>query len=214
MAPVSHVQEELPPAVVYGINRFMKTTDDLARIRFTTANFPSLQGLRQVALGAMLLIAIPIGGLENIWLFTLLIVLLGVVWWRIGAYYDHRFGRVAVPKLLWAWPGSDSLLKRTAFIAIVIVISAVAMKIFHLFILTPGWFLGIFFAGWTLEARRWYYLPFSAAFFALEILNRSHGVPLQLIEIWLTPFAFIITGIADHLLLVRSLPGVPANGNA
>ena len=58
---------------VYGINWFMNTTLRLDRLRFATSNFFNLQGLRQVALGVMLLVAIPLGGLENIWRFTLLL---------------------------------------------------------------------------------------------------------------------------------------------
>lgn len=192
----------------------MSTTLDLDRIRFATANFLSLQGLRQVALGVMLVVAIPVGGLDNIWVFTLLMVLLGIAWWRIGVYYEHRFGRVAARKPLWAWPGGESLLKRILFTIAVLLLSVVAMKFLGVTILSPGWMLGILFTGWTLEPRRWYYLPFGISFFVLEILNRSHQPHLMLIEIWLMPFAFIITGIADHLLMVRSLPGVSSNGAA
>jgi hypothetical protein len=194
----------------------MNTALDPARLRFATSNFLGLQGLRQVALGVMLLTAIPALALENpwnLWLFVVLIISLGFSWWRIGVYYERRLGRVEVRRPLWAWPGGASLLKRCLFMAAVILLSVVAAKIFNVSVLSPGWLLGILFAGWTLEKWRWYYQPFAAAFFLLEVLKFIPDQKRLLIEAWLVPFVFIITGIADHWLLMRSFPGAPSNGN-
>ncbi len=195
----------------------MNTRIDSARLRFATSNFLSLQGLRQVALGIMLLAAIPALALEspwNLWLFVILMILLGISWWRIGIYYEHRFGHVELRQPLWPWPGGGSLLRRVLFVAAVILLSVVAAKIFNVNVLSPGWGLGILFAGWTLDERRWYYLPFAVTFFLLEILKFAPDPKRLMTEIWLVPFVFIITGTADHLLLVRSLSGASSNGNA
>ncbi|PYX91975.1 MAG: hypothetical protein DMG67_08340 [Acidobacteria bacterium] len=215
-APLLQIQSCIH-GMVYDINRFMNTHIDSARLRFTTSNFLGLQGLRQVALGIMLLAAIPALALKspwNLWLFVVLMVLLGISWWRIGIYYERRFGHVEIRKPLWAWPGGGSLLERSLFGAAVILLSVVAVKIFKVNILSPGWGLGVMFAGWTLEKRRWYYQPFAAVFFLLEIVKFAPDEKRLMIEVWLVPFAFIITGIADHLLLIRSLPGASSNDNA
>src|SRR5215471_12235880 len=70
---------------------------DYDRLRFVTSNFPALQGLRQVALGivlALMILALRLDEPWNLVLFALLMALLGAAWWRIGKYYEHRFGRV------------------------------------------------------------------------------------------------------------------------
>jgi hypothetical protein len=190
----------------------MNETIDPRRLRFVTANFVALQGLRQVALGAVLVLVIFALRLDDPWnvvLFALLMALLGIAWWQIGKYYEHRFGHVEnrVRLRLKGW--------RTLVWIALLIASLVAMLRLNFNILTPGWFLGLLFAGFfAMGNRRWYYLLCALPFFALELFNQPPQALFFTIEIWILPFAFIITGILDHWSLVRLLPGVRANGNA
>jgi hypothetical protein len=196
----------------------MNETVDYKQLRFVASNFLELQGLRQVALGIVLVLMILALRLEEPWslvLFALLMALLGIAWWRIGKYYEHRFGRVenraasyfSRIRNLQGW-------RSLVWIALVMM-SLWATLSLNLNILTPGWFLGLLFAGYfALGNRRWYYLLCALPFFALDLLNRPPQAGILTIEIWILPFAFILTGILDHLLLARLLPGVRANSNA
>jgi hypothetical protein len=190
----------------------MNETIDYRQLRFVTSNFPALQGLRQVALGIVLvlvILALRLGDPWNVVLFALLIALLGIAWWQIGKYYERRFGHVEY-RARFRRPGWRSLV----WIALLI-LSLVAMLKLNLNILSPGWFMGLLFAGFfAMGNRRWYYLLCALAFFALELFNQPPQALFLTIEIWILPFAFIITGVLDHLSLVQMLPGVRANGNA
>lgn len=196
----------------------MNETTDYGRLRFATSNFLALQGLRQVALGIVLVFVIFALRLDepwNLWVFASLLALLGIAWWRIGIYYEHRFGHVEnrAPSY---FSGVTNLLSWRGLVWIVLILmSCASVWIFKAHILSPGWFLGMLFVGFfALGNRRWYYLLCALPFFVLELLNRPPRAGFLVIELWLLPLAFIITGTLDHLLLVRLLPGVRENGDA
>lgn len=195
----------------------METTQELRRLQYATSNFFALQGLRQVAAGIMMLFVIPILSLNapwNAWLFLPLLALLGICWWRIGIYYEHRFGSVKLQTRVWTWPDGGSMLKRGLFWGGVIALYLFAAKALQVN-LSPQWFFGfLFLAFFVIEGRRWYYLPFAVSFFALTAFNPVSHPLLLAASLWLMPVGLIITGILDHRLLVRSLPGVQRNGAA
>jgi hypothetical protein len=81
----------------------------------------------------------------------------------------------------------------------------------------PGLFLGLLFVGsFVTENRPWYYLLYSLPFFVMAGVGRLFHDPTLLLrlQVWLMPVALIITGVLDHLRLVRSFPGVRSNGAA
>lgn len=196
----------------------MNETIDHRRLRFVTSNLVALQGLRQVALGAMLLLVIFALRLHEPWnisLFALLLALLGIAWRLIGKYYERRFGHVEnrAPSYF-SWIRNLQTWRSLVWVALLSMCLA-ATLVFNVNILTPGWFLGLLFAGYfALGYRRWYYLLCALPFFTLELLNRPPQAGVLTIEIWILPLAFILTGILDHLFLGRLLPGAQANGNA
>lgn len=195
----------------------MNATPELRRLRYATSNFFALQGLRQVSAGMMLLFAIPILSLNAPWnasLFLLLLLLLGICWWRIGVYYERRFGHVKIQTRLWTWPDGGSILKRALFWGSVVALYVLTIKVFQIY-LPLEWFFGfLFLAFFLVEGRRWYYLPFAVSFFMLPPFHRASPQDSLRASIWFLPFGLIITGILDHRLLVRSLPGVQTNDAA
>src|SRR6185295_19024486 len=96
-----------------------------------------------------------------------------------------------------------------------ILLSVTAAKMMSVEVLTPEWGLGILFAAFFfLDDRPWYYLPLALVFLVLAVLNRTARSDLMLSVGWIAPWAFIITGMLDHRLLVSSLGGAPSNGDA
>lgn len=191
----------------------MMTT--LRRLRYVTSNYPRLQGLRLVAVGIMMLLAIPVLELDSPWdtgLFAVLTILLGVSLWRIGVYYRRRFGALETrPEQPWVFPVARINLRLVAVLLFVL-IAAFFLK---LKVLSPGWILGLVFAGlWALEERRWYYLLLAVPFVATAVLYRSAPPDLWAKLCWGLPVGLIVGGILDHRYLVRSLPGAQLNGNA
>ena len=78
-------------------------TADLKRIRYVTANFHGLQGLKLVPFGLYLWIdaALTYLGFQNTWFIEhgvstrlVAVVLLALLYWIIAAYYRWAFGQV------------------------------------------------------------------------------------------------------------------------
>lgn len=188
------------------------------RLRYAASRFRTLQGLYQVTVGVMMLFMIPALNLNNawtIWLILLLFILLGIASWRIRIYHERRFGHVEGRTRPGFWASGQPLIRRWLFWFPAILVCVISVKVFNLSIsIIVGSSLGLLFVGlFVTENRPWYYLLFALPFFVLAVLGRPPHCGL-LIEVWLMPVAFIVTGILDHLLLVRSLPGVRSNGAA
>jgi hypothetical protein len=99
--------------MVCGMNRSMAykpvygTQDipDPRRLRYIASHFSQLRGFRQVACGVFLLLVFGAMELDNNWTFGLLALLfiaLGLSFWRLGKYYEQRFGRVEARIAGWA----------------------------------------------------------------------------------------------------------------
>ena len=59
-----------------------------------------------------------------------------------------------------------------------------------------------------------HYLAFVLAFLTLAFWQRNHSIDVISMRNLLLGVCFIVTGILDHLLLVRSLPGLRQERNA
>jgi len=83
--------------------------DDLARIRFVTANYSTLQGLRSLPIGVGLAAAsywssLQQGPSRDLTYPILFAGVCSLAYWMIDRYYARVFGRVKLPRR-W-WPGS------------------------------------------------------------------------------------------------------------
>jgi hypothetical protein len=197
----------------------MSTALNPKRLRYVTSNFRDLQGLHQVALGVMILFWIPVKLHKtwNIWIFgLLLLVLLELCKWRIGIYYENKFGYVDVVPRSPFWKQRLGMVKALFWPLAILLYVAVALSM-NLRLCGLPLLMGVFSLGYFVEDdKRWYYLPFAALFFVLSALNGDfsweHLTPVAWLLVWLTPFAIIVTGILDHRLLVRSLAAAGSNG--
>jgi hypothetical protein len=188
-------------------------TIDSGRLRFAVSNFKQMQGLRQVALGAFVLVVFaPVlrqGDLTYIWI-VLIPALAGLFYAlkRINVYYERRLGHVEET------PPSPARRILTILFSSVIPFGvhpgsltsmAAYMKGF-----SPEWWVGCLFLGVVIMTRRrWYYVPFAALLLALgwwrgstgdiEVMGRIDEALLILL-----PVALVVTGIFDHLYLVHT----------
>src|SRR5439155_10037051 len=102
---------------------------------------------------------------------------------------------------------------QSLFVIVLIVLIVCARFVARLdlyFLLLPV----VFFAGpWHSLGRRWYYLLFVPIFLAVAFWRRSHFIVDNNLDTVLLGLYLIVTGILDHLLLVRSLPGLQYESN-
>jgi len=80
--------------------------DDLARIRFVTANYSALQGLRAVLIGLVMASAaywssLKRGPSRDLTLPMVCAALFALAYWMIDRYYARVFGRVEPPSRRW-----------------------------------------------------------------------------------------------------------------
>ena len=196
----------------------MESTTVPGQLRSLASDFLTLQGLHQVALGIMLLLvfaALDLNSAWDIWLFPALVVLMGIASWRIRVYYQDRFGYVEIRTRPGFWGSGQPFLKRGLFWLPAALSSLVLAKTASISL--PGCFLGLLFVGaFVTENRPWYYLLFSLPFFIIAAMGRFLHDPLRLLSVqnWFLPVALIITGVLDHLRLVRSFSGVRLDGAA
>lgn len=201
---------------VYDINRFMDA-NELNRLRFVAANFKQIQGLRMVAFGVFfLLVFFPWRRQGDLTVSGILLLpaIAGLIFAlrRIGNWYERRFGHiehrssVTSPLVLWG----------LVLILLPVLLHPGSLKSIsaYMYDFNVEWWFGCVFASAAAASRaRWYYLPFGLASMALGVWKSSGG-DIQINQgidgLWavLAGVAFIATGLADHLLLLRVLPGV------
>jgi hypothetical protein len=214
----------LLPTLVHGINWFMNTRIAPSGFRSLASDFLSLQGLRQVAFGILLLLVFALLKLNrswDVWLFPALVIAMGIASWRMGVCYERRFGYVEVRSRSGLWGAGHIFLKRGLFWIPVILLTVAWVKMENLSLVGIvrlfGCLLGLLFVGFFVtENRPWYYLLFSLPFFVIAGAGRFLSGPSSLLwaQLWLFPVALVITGVLDHLRLVRSLPGARSDGAA
>jgi hypothetical protein len=190
---------------------------DANRLRFAVANFRQLQGLRQAALGLLILMVCSPLLMENAFGATLAGILLAPALigfyfasGAIAAYYEQRIGRVE--------PVPTGPMRAALTIFLIsfgpMLIHPGSLSSFQAYMhgFSSAWWIGCIYLGFVIRTRRrWYYLPFGALFLLLGAWRSSTAD----LDVWSTvdrlvlltlPAAMIITGMLDHLYLLRSFP--------
>jgi hypothetical protein len=143
------------------------------------------------------------------------VVLTGIASWRIHVYYERRFGYVEIRTRPGFWGSGQPFLRRALFWLPAVLLSLLLARIANVSLL--GCFLGLLFTGsFVTENRPWYYLLASLPFFVIAGVGRLLPGSARLLsaQVWLLPVALILTGVLDHLRLVRLFPGVRLDGAA
>lgn len=157
----------------------------------------------------LVLVALELNSAWSIWVFPALVVLVGIASWRIRVYYERRFGYVEIRTRPGFWGSGQPFLRRVLFWVPAILLAWALARTANINLL--GCILGLLFVGsFVTENRPWYYLLSSLPFFVLAGLDRTfhHAVVLLHMQVRLLPVALIITGVLDHVRLVRSFSGV------
>ncbi len=199
---------------------------DLKQIRFVSANFIFLQGLRMVPLGLMLLFVTlwenffvyGKGGERSVdWfvVFTGLIVFLGL-FFLIDRYYSRTFGKVRPA------PESRRLVIIFSIVGLVLAAGAAYLDMYRNLpfsaiglVLAVGLIADFIRVNWPVKGRFLLYYPFSAVIIAfismLPLLGvenwwKLFGLRNQLFAIMVLIGIFVIFGgICGHIFLVRTL---------
>jgi hypothetical protein len=192
------------------------------RLRFAVSNFKQMQGLRQVAIGAFVLVVfVPVlrqGDLTYIGI-VLIPALAGLIYAlkRINVYYERRIGHLEQRP-----PGTARSILTILFTSVIpfgvhpgsLTSAAAYMKGF-----SPEWWLGCLFLGVVIMTRRrWYYLPFAGLLLALGWWRGSTADidVMGRIDEWflvVLPVALVVTGIFDHLYLLHTFRPVTEERN-
>jgi hypothetical protein len=190
-------------------------TEDLDLIRFVTRNFRRLQGLQMVSAG-LLVLAFGVWEATAAPLFLWPALIVGVLLWRRAhRYYLARFGEVEPQPRR----NRDAIL---AFVLFLLMIASDALGKRGLYPqdLLVYAFLGLLFLWLLLSfsggARRYevHYLVFGVLFLGLALPARPLAALLPGLyrpgfDSILGGLAFILAGLLDHQLLVRSLGQAP-----
>jgi hypothetical protein len=190
--------------LVYDINLFMNT-DTIHRLQSSPAKYFALQGFQQVAVGVLLLLAIfafQLPSAARTAALAVLFALFGIAMWRIGAYYDRRFGHVELRRLPWTWIDNGSLLKRAAYWIAVVVVYEACTRFLHLHFPVQCWIGVLFLAMYVVEGRPKYYVLLALAFLLTAMFDAAaRYIRAELVA---AALIFIVAGVIDHLFLVRS----------
>ncbi len=186
---------------------------DIRQLRFVTENYPNLQGLRLVPF-ALLFLAKPLTSvLDSTLAFVIALALAFSLFFAIGEYYKRTFGRVQRRSRSRARDLVLILLFGAGFFA--------ALWIDEKFqppFSTIGLLVALLFAGIHLRSRvkRRHYAVLALLFLMLSFLPMigllttgdlfGKGAPIGELVLGLT---YLLVGILDHLLLVRSLSPLP-----
>ncbi len=192
--------------------------DQLARIRYVTANFDMLQGLRSLPLGILFLLYtggiagwIPLFDPRNGSMLDAVVIALGFgLYWWIGEYYKRRFGQVERD-------GSRSwkcVLSVVTMLIAIYIDGTGLLPVSTLSLCMGAWFLWLY-VDW--KARIHYLvIGFAIAVMGLLPLISSAGMdPRRLQESGGALFyaalglGVIIGGLLDHRLLAKTLPPAP-----
>ena len=191
-------------------------TPDVERIRYVTGHFRALQGFRTVPLGLFVFFLTQGGQAWPAVAQLGSVAVLAGLWALIDAYYRHAFGRVErLPTagrevLFWVIGG-------LAFVGAVVAEQAWQPPVSPTLLV-----LGVLLAyPWLLDRVRPYHALFGGLVALFGLLPLLPGVTREA-PWWafdgpamglLFGGGIILTGVLDHLLLVRTLPPAPAEGD-
>lgn len=213
--------------------------DELERIRFVTANYGRLQGLRKLPLRLFILLLVAALVVALYWpvdegaivstlyvelVLTFITMVFGSIiflYFHIRAYYERRYGSVE--------PLFHITMRRKVLYAAIIV---TALNSTSFFILLMG--LAMLFVYWRERSFQMHYVVMAALAISYGFLH-GVGLPLsltifpslfdtiwwlyekgRLIALTFIGLYFVVGGVLDHLLLVRTMKSVPeeADGGA
>jgi hypothetical protein len=190
---------------------------DSGRLRFAVSNFKQMQGLRQVAMGAFILVVFaPVlrqGDLTYIGI-VLIPALAGLFYAlkRINIYYERRIGHMEQRP-----PGTAQGILTILFTSVIpFCVHPGSLESVGAYMdgFNSEWWCGWMLLGVViLTRRRWYYLPFAGLLLALggwrsstEDIDVMRRLDESLHVIF--PAALVVTGIFDHLYLVHTFRSV------
>lgn len=187
---------------------------DYARIRFVTAHYHDLHGLRWVLWGFVCFaIAAEDFGTIPKWVMLTLILPVGLTGF-IGTtwYYLKRFGNVMQP------PAKPSMIMSPLFFIALLLLAFALDKAWNVRPFLMPFAFAVWFAAsfWLVGPRyRWYYLLLALSICAANIALATVDFPAAspwlrrgVVNWTLVGGAMIIGGLLDHRLLVRTLkPG-------
>jgi hypothetical protein len=204
----------------------MRSPRDLTQIRFVTANYPQLQGLRLVPFGIALLLATPLyagwhftqsGILLALWLVPVAVGC--VLWWLVGQSYTRTFGQVQ-PLSRPTAPWHERAIVWGLLLAGLFLGQQVSSARLWLALMTLALLASVLFSlrrSASLSLRR-HWLIISTV---LATINLALLLPLPLLQpdawptrtlfaIWVASIGLgmLLGGLLDHRLLLRTL-GAP-----
>ncbi len=200
---------------------------NLERVRTITRNYAELQGLRMVAFG-LWFILFAVGALgrhgDMTYAFPALLVVLAL-YWAIGEYYHRTWGRVAPRR----GPRDWAIMCISAAVVLAAwVLTSLIQDRYHL----PLSLFGLVLAAlqllyWWWEGRfRSHYLWISGILVLVSLLpltgvqfppsapyNMIDKYNIDSLSVTILGIDFILGGLFDHLLLVRSLKTISEDIN-
>lgn len=184
---------------------------DLPRVRFVTGQFCSLQGLRIVPIGLYLVLFAAgwLGRQGDCTLQLPAILLALALYLAAGRYYERRFGRVQ----------RASQRAVEALIVVVALIAFVAAGALNAAGQLPVSMTGLAMAAFLFAVYaahgsryRWHYAVLGAGMLVLSLLPlvwKQPGLDLDRVLLGAFGLAYVVGGMLDHLLLVRTLKPLP-----
>lgn len=201
--------------------------NEMNRLRYITRYYSELQGLRMLPIGFFFLI-IAVQWLEVLpWLgkqgdltaiLPLLIIAIAL-WYWLGRWYDRSFGRVEPLRGGLASAGSIALL--VLLIGILVLENVLFQRNLDPPVSLLGLFISVIFLYSGVETRRWYFVLSGALLSFASLLPWIMGVgigdslygSIGIIFMGLLGMIFIISGLLDHLRLVRSFEAAQGGHN-
>ncbi len=196
---------------------------DLKRVRYITANFSALQGLKLVPVGLLFLVfaaqdtgwawLVRRQGDCTVTLPLLLVVI--AVYFSIGRYYDRTFGRVQ------RTAGGLGDLVSLAFIGLLIG-AIVAEMTWKPSVSLIGLVMAVGFVGAGVRSGRWYYVGLGLLTAVVSLaplwlkgsLIGGHVGSFSFTFDVVLGLTYLVGGLADHYLLVRALKPAGKEGAA
>lgn len=212
-------------------------TYDLERVRYVTANYDHLQGLRKAPVGLFFLLLAVVGAYTLlIWrpeggadvpaaygyafLPTVVMLFVGtvVLYYRISGYYERRYGSV---KLFLQVP-----MRRQVLIGVVVLCvflsSSLGLLLFGMTVLIAYWperrfqrhyvAMGALIVGYALFGMAGLYLSLTLLPGLLDVML-ALGYFGRLITLSIVGLYYIVGGFLDHLLLVSTMKLLPKEGD-